>query len=211
MMPRLEIIISQNIMKLKNKLNLFSSSEELISMFLGLVIVIVIAGLLFSFFQKRKGVTSVPGVTVTQNNENKTDDSETMKYIVKKGDNLWKIAVVAYGDGYKWTEIAKENKLTNPGIIEKDQKLILPKIEGKEVSVVIDATDKTEIVGKGEINTVTEQKEYTVVKGDNLWKICVVNYKDGYKWTKVWEANKKIILNPSKLEIGMKLVLPMLN
>ena len=198
-------------MKLKNKINLFSSSEELISMFLGLVIVIVIAGLLFSFFQKRKGVTSVPGVTVTQNNESKIDESETKEYIVKKGDNLWKIAVAVYGDGYKWTEIAKENKLTNPGIIEKDQKLILPKIESKETSVAIEATDKSEIVGKGESNTLTEQKEYTVVKGDNLWKICVANYKDGYKWTKVWELNKKVLLNPSSLEIGMKLILPVLN
>jgi len=197
-------------MELKNKFNLFSSSEEMISMFLGLVIVVVVAGLVFSFFRKHKGIVSVPGVTVTQNNENKTahEESKPNEYVVKKGDNLWKIAVVTYNDGYKWTEIAKANNLKNPGILEKDQKLVLPQLDKKEV---ITATDKVEVIGNGTTKILTEQKEYTVVKGDNLWKIAVATYKDGYKWTKIWETNKKLLKNPGSLEIGMKLVLPMLN
>ena len=32
-------------------------------------------------------------------------------YTVVKGDYLWTIAVRAYGDGYKWVEIAKANNL----------------------------------------------------------------------------------------------------
>lgn len=194
-------------MKFKNKFKLFSSSEELISMFLGLVIVVVIAGLMFSFFQKRKGMTNIPGVNVTQGDENNDKDSDSNEYIVKKGDNLWKIAVATYGDGYKWTEIAKENKLTNPGLLEKDQKLVLPTIEKKEVIALAEETK----VGENDTTKVsTEQKEYVVVKGDNLWKICVANYNDGYKWTSVWQANKAAISNPSSIEIGMKLVLPVL-
>jgi len=46
-------------------------------------------------------------------------------YQVVKGDNLWAIAVRAYGDGYKWVEIAKENKLTNPNIIHPGNILTL--------------------------------------------------------------------------------------
>lgn len=38
-------------------------------------------------------------------------------YTVQKGDSLWDIAVRAYGDGYKWTDIAKANNLENPGLI----------------------------------------------------------------------------------------------
>ncbi len=38
-------------------------------------------------------------------------------YTVVRGDNLWNIAVRAYGDGYKWVEIAKNNGLTNPNLI----------------------------------------------------------------------------------------------
>lgn len=38
-------------------------------------------------------------------------------YTVVYGDNLWDIAVRAYGDGYRWVEIAKNNNLTNPNLI----------------------------------------------------------------------------------------------
>jgi nucleoid-associated protein YgaU len=48
-------------------------------------------------------------------------------YTVVKGDNLWEIAVRAYGDGYKWTEIAKANKLANPDIIHSGNKFTLPR------------------------------------------------------------------------------------
>ena len=48
-------------------------------------------------------------------------------YTVVKGDSLWKIAVKAYGDGFKWVEIAKVNKLVNPGIIHAGNVLSLPR------------------------------------------------------------------------------------
>lgn len=48
-------------------------------------------------------------------------------YEVQKGDNLWDIAVRAYGDGYKWSEIARENKLVHPNIIHSGNILILPR------------------------------------------------------------------------------------
>lgn len=39
------------------------------------------------------------------------------KYTVKSGDTLWDISVRAYGDGYKWVELAKNNNLVNPNLI----------------------------------------------------------------------------------------------
>lgn len=48
-------------------------------------------------------------------------------YEVVKGDNLWNIAVRAYGDGYKWSEIARENHLVNPGLIHPGNILALPR------------------------------------------------------------------------------------
>ena len=48
-------------------------------------------------------------------------------YIVVRGDNLWDIAVRAYGDGYRWPDIAKANDLTNPGLIFSDNILNLPR------------------------------------------------------------------------------------
>lgn len=48
-------------------------------------------------------------------------------YSVVRGDNLWTIAVRAYGDGFKWTQIAKENKLVHPNLIHAGNLLILPR------------------------------------------------------------------------------------
>lgn len=48
-------------------------------------------------------------------------------YAVVRGDSLWKIAVRAYGDGYKWIEIAKTNNLKNPNIIHAGNVLTLPR------------------------------------------------------------------------------------
>jgi len=48
-------------------------------------------------------------------------------YEVQKGDNLWNIALRAYGDGYKWSEIARENKLVHPNLIHSGNILVLPR------------------------------------------------------------------------------------
>ncbi len=49
------------------------------------------------------------------------------QYMVVKGDYLWEIAIRAYGDGYKWPEIAQANNLVNPNYIEVGQELTLPR------------------------------------------------------------------------------------
>ena len=48
-------------------------------------------------------------------------------YTVAKGDHLWGIAVRAYGDGYKWVEIARENNLDSPDLIHPGNALTLPR------------------------------------------------------------------------------------
>lgn len=48
-------------------------------------------------------------------------------YKIQKGDYLWEIAVRAYGDGYKWVEIAQANNLENPDVIHEGNTLILPR------------------------------------------------------------------------------------
>lgn len=48
-------------------------------------------------------------------------------YKIVKGDSLWTIAVRAYGDGYKWVNIAKANNLTNPNVIHSNNQLKIPR------------------------------------------------------------------------------------
>lgn len=48
-------------------------------------------------------------------------------YTVVAGDNLWGIALRAYGDGYQWVKIAKANNLSNPNFIHTGNTLKLPR------------------------------------------------------------------------------------
>lgn len=57
-------------------------------------------------------------------------DSEPItegKYTVQEGDNLWMVAVRAYGDGYQWPKLAQENNLADANHIEPDQVLVIPR------------------------------------------------------------------------------------
>jgi len=48
-------------------------------------------------------------------------------YAVVKGDSLWNIAVRAYGDGYRWADIAQENNLMHPSLIHSGNVLRIPR------------------------------------------------------------------------------------
>lgn len=48
-------------------------------------------------------------------------------YTVVRGDNLWNISVRAYGNGFKWGDIAKANNLTNPRVIHAGNVLQIPR------------------------------------------------------------------------------------
>ena len=185
--------------KEKNQ-SFFKSSEEIISMFLGLLIVVLVVSLVVNYFQRGRGKIDLPGIADTiktgltgqQKDEeivSKTDSEivDNTTYQVKKGDSLWKVAADKLGDGNKWTEIAKYNNLSNPRVLLVGQNLKMPTLEVKAET------------------TKTSPGSYVVKRGDNLWKISVQVYGDGYQWMKVYRANKNFIKNPNQIEVGMKL------
>lgn len=178
------------------------SSEELVSMLLGLAIVIVVVSLIFNFVQRKKGTVEIPGATNINLSDEAIRDKQENEgvYVVEKGDNLWKIAEKRYNDGYAWTKIAKENNLKNVSVIYVGQKLKMPALEVKTKIVAV-ANDS---------NSKIEAGEYKVVRGDNLWKISVRAYGDGYKWVNVYKENKAKLNSPNLLEIGMVLNIPKL-
>lgn len=49
---------------------------------------------------------------------------------------------------------------------------------------------------------------YEVKKGDTLWGLAKRFYGDGRKYTKIYNANKGIIKDPSKIMIGWKIKIP---
>ena len=59
------------------------------------------------------------------------------------------------------------------------------------------------------VNTKSKPKTYTVKSGDSLYNIAKKYYGDGSKYTKIYEANKKIIgSNPNLIKAGQVLTIP---
>ena len=69
----------------------------------------------------------LPKVAVKTIEKDTVTSIEGDSYTVVKGDHLWNIAVRAYGDGYKWSEVAKANNITQPNYIEVGQVIKLPR------------------------------------------------------------------------------------
>lgn len=51
-------------------------------------------------------------------------------------------------------------------------------------------------------------REYTVKKGDTLWKIAQEEYGGGHRWKYLYELNKDKIKDPHKLRPGQKIIIP---
>ena len=187
--------------KLKERLNL---QENYLSMGIGLIVVLIVAGVIFNASTKRTEEESISEGEATSSAEMTADEEKESGneelpavYTVKKGDRLWDIAEKYYNSGYNWVDIAEENKLGNPNLIKAEEALVIPKVEPKTKTLEKGPAEKKQLTS------------YTVKKGDSLWKIAVEQYGDGYSWTKIAQANN--LKNPHYIEVNDKFVLPDLN
>ncbi len=197
--------------KLKELLKRLKMNESWLSMLLGLITVVIVAGLAINYWKDNKPKLSWFGhldkevqeqkkQKPSEETENNQAEKKEKYYVVKRGEGLWQIAQKVYGSGYNWVDIAKANKLKNPGVLYTGQKLKLPKVEKKVVAKK--QAPKTAIKADKTI----KGDSYTVQKGDNLWQIAVRAYQDGYQWVKIAKANK--LKNPNVIEAGQKLTIP---
>lgn len=170
---------------LKEFLKSLKLNEQKISMLLGGIVVAVVGILIYNYFT---------GINRQAEIAQSTEEQPLARiHKVAQGESLWQISQKYYNDGYKWTEVAKVNNLVNPDLIEENQTIVIP-----ELTVLPAVSEEKSI----------PNSEYLVVQGDNLWNIAVRAYADGYQWVKIWEANKKVIVNPDVIEVGTKLLLP---
>jgi len=186
-----------------SKNNFFSKikwTESYVSLLVGLIVVVVIVALGIFFVRSQKPTqtssTKFGPSSQTQKEKNAKKDQRT--YTVKSGDNLWKISEDFYKSGYNWVDIAKANNLENPGKIFAGNKIVIPKVEPKAITVV---ALKKEEVGKS-----IAGNSYTIEKGDNLWDIAVRAYGDGFSWTRIAKANS--LENPDLIFSGNVLKIP---
>ncbi len=172
--------------------NFFSQirwGESYTSLILGAIVVLVAAVLLILFLKNANTQSKQTGSSSTGN-----ENSKTKTYTVKEGEDLWHISENLYGSGYNWVDLAKENKISDPNLIESGTKLSIPKVVAKEPT-----EEKTK-----DSNKITEST-YLVKEGDTLWDIAVRTYGDGYKWTDIAKANK--LQNPDIIYVGTNLIL----
>jgi|GEM_PF-3831004 len=141
------------------------------------------------------------------------ESAETAYYIVKKGDNLSKIALRQLGSAKKWKEIFKINKTllhNNPAGLKIGMKLTLP----SDISVKDVAKIRLESIKvKKTSNDIKKQNpttiSYKVKKGDSLYKIAQKLYGKGSAWKQILNANKSLVgSNGQKLATGQLLVIP---
>jgi len=82
----------------------------------------------------------------------------------------------------------------------------------KTVNIVIKQNKPTTVKKTSNSNKRQEKtpksQTYTVKSGDCLWNIAKKFYGDGSKYTKIYNANKSKIKNPSLIYPGQKLTIP---
>ena len=186
-------------MNLKKTLKAIKLNESTISMVLGAIIIVVVGLLVINFFRTNQTGKTLP-ITETQQVNTPTIGTS---HVVKAGDTLWSIAQAAYGSGYNWVDIARENNIKNPNIIEAESTLQIPDVTPRTSTVAAKNTNTENVsTATNPISGAT----YTVEKGDYLWEIAVRAYGDGYKWVEIAKDNN--LKNPNLIHSGNVLSLP---
>jgi|CXWL01.1.fsa_nt_gi nucleoid-associated protein YgaU len=201
--------------KLKSILKTLKINESLISTIMGGVVVVVMAAMIFNYFKSFNKNGKISDESAANVVEEQVSKDLPTTYKVVKGDDLWHISEKFYNSGYNFVDIAKANKLGTGNVIEVGMVLTIPKVEQrllKSVKVEAEVTPAAKTEAKTEVKSKTisiEGTTYKTTKGDHLWSIALRAYGDGYAWSKIYNANKKLIgNNPSRLFTGIELTLP---
>jgi putative chitinase len=191
-------------MNLKSFLKKAKAAESSVSMFLGIVVVVVVGVILFNYFRNYSTSSRGPqkeSQTAEEGKINGGSVSLPARYTIAKGDTLWKIAEKFYGSGYNWVDLSRENKISQPNQIEAGQELVIPNVSRKRATAEAAEIGLAKATSQGISST-----QYTVVKDDTLWDISVRAYQDGYKWPQIAEVNH--LVNPSLIHPGNVLTIP---
>ena len=180
------------------------SRQSKISMVLGGLIILVMGILVFNYINKDKASLGPAQSTEISSAEDVSSENLPGKYTVKEGDTLFTVAEKYFKDGFKYGEIAKANKLTNPNEITTGSVIEIPKLEAQAISSP-EPSEEPLSTGTGGGNTTIwgeriEGNTYTVVAGDWLSKIAGRAYGDIMAFEKIAKANN--IQNPDIIEPG---------
>ena len=113
--------------------------------------------------------------------------TDGVRYKVKRGDTLMKVAFENYGDLYRWKEIYESNRsrIQDPNHVPPGTQLILN--------------------GAGMVTIERNGDKYLIKHGDTLGIISDDVYGTRQKWKKLWENNRQLIKDPNKIYAGFYL------
>jgi nucleoid-associated protein YgaU len=187
-------------MDLKKILKTLKLRQQEISTILGIIILLIAGLFVINYVKNFKNQNKIP-----VKEENLTQN-QNQTHIVLKKETLWSISQKYYKKGSDWKKIADANNISDPNKLEVGQNLTIPNSE-VVISTKRSPSPKPQITEKA-ASTTSEINEntYTVVKGDNLWKIAIRAYGDGYKWTEIAKANN--LHNPNLIHPGNVFVIP---
>ena len=135
--------------------NDLEKNQSYLNLILGALIVVVLGVLIFNYFNKpdvdEGNVTPQAEQITTDEEGNVTKENLPGKYTVKEGDTLFTIAQDYYNDGYKYTEIVKENNLPGEGL-EVGQEITIPKLEDALAAVDPEASGSPEASASPEVS-----------------------------------------------------------
>ncbi len=193
--------------------NEIKSNQSKLNMVLGALIVLVIGVLIFNYFNKNKSDLGPAQNTTSDQQQDVALNNLPGKYTVKEGDTLFDIAIKYYNDGYKYTEIAKTNNITNPDIVTPGQVLEIPKLESTASTLASPVPSQSPAADTMEASKNTTEwgakitgDSYTVQAGDWLSTIAGRAYGDIYAYEKISKANN--ITDPNNIEINTVIQIP---
>ena len=134
-----------------------------------------------------------PEMTIEDKNALNQERAQAIFDYVKGLNLQWSSQLVSY----------KSGKVAISGTVpdqENREKIILAagNVEG------VDSVDDQLVVEA----PAAEPRFYTVVKGDTLWKIAASQYGDGYKYPRIFEANKPMLKDPDRIYPGQTRRIP---
>ena len=185
----------------------FHWAESYTSLLMGVVVIVIAVLVVVSIIRVNRHIQETSSTATGPAEAPITTGQKTFPrtYVVRTGDDLWHIAEKEYGSGYNWVDIARVNKLDNPGMIFSGNKIVLPKISPTPTAITPTPSPLAKVVEKQAINAI-KGDTYTVQKGDDLWNIAIRVYGDGYKWVDIARTNH--LANPDLIFSGNVLVLP---
>lgn len=135
-------------------------------------------------------------------------EKDTDKYELITKDVLDMLKVIAGNNDLDKADLAAAAKsyLVSGGMTDKQIQALMTNLSTDPAASQGSKNDET--ANNTDKNKDTTIMTYTVVKGDNLWKIAKKQLGDGTRYIEIYKLNKNIIKNPGRIQIGQKLVLP---